>query len=159
MLTHYENASGQPVDRGAVHWWNVFAAYKTAVMQASGLRAFREGRSEEHYKPTAPVLKAVLHAALGRSVQSGPAERMGPPATERDAFLAWDTSQILTLLGLGTQTSPRDTVGANDAARASLAEFIGGLTFDKRDDELRSQIGGHLLQRVSMDPALARRPV
>ena len=158
LLTHYENASGHPVDREAVHWWNVFAAYKTAVMQASGLRAFREGRTDEHYKPTAPVLMAILNAALGQSVQHEPLAHVGWAASERDGFLTWDTTQTLMLLGLAAGTTSHDPVGANNAARASLAEFISGLTFDKRDDELRSRIGRHLLQRVSTDPLLARRP-
>ncbi len=64
LLDHYEKASGYPVDHDAVRWWNVLAAYKTAVMQASGLRAFVEGRSDEHYQPSAPVLKALINAAM-----------------------------------------------------------------------------------------------
>ena len=64
LLDHYEKASGYPIDHQAVRWWNVLAAYKTAVMQASGLRAFVEGRSDEHYQPSAPVLKALINAAM-----------------------------------------------------------------------------------------------
>lgn len=157
LLSHYEEASGHRVDRDAVHWWNVFAAYKTAVMQASGLRAFREGRSDEHYKPTAPVLKAVLHAALGSSAENMAVAQM-QSAPEREAFLKWDTSQTRMLLGQSDRAIPDDAVGENNAARAALAELISGLTFDERDDELRCKIGHHLLQRVSADPALAHRP-
>lgn len=166
LLAHYEIASGQPVDRDAVHWWNVFAAFKTAVMQASGLRAFREGTSDEHYKPTAPVLLAVLRAALGHRAEAKPVRPpVTPPVThtswspiERDVFLAWDTTHTLMLLGVNPPARPQDAVEANDAARAALAEFIAALTFEKRHDELRSNIARHLVQRVSTDPALARRP-
>jgi aminoglycoside phosphotransferase (APT) family kinase protein len=64
LLAHYEQVSGHTVDHQAVAWWNVLAAYKTAVMQTSGLRAFVEGRSDEHYQPSAPVLKALINAAM-----------------------------------------------------------------------------------------------
>ena len=46
-------------------WWNALASYKTAVMQVSGLRSFREGRSDEPYRPT-------------RRRAAGPARRRGP---------------------------------------------------------------------------------
>ncbi len=64
LFAHYEQVSGHMVDHEAVAWWNVLAAYKTAVMQTSGLRAFVEGRSDEHYQPNAPVLKALINAAM-----------------------------------------------------------------------------------------------
>jgi aminoglycoside phosphotransferase (APT) family kinase protein len=60
LLAHYETASGNTVDREAVHWWNVMSCYKTAVMQVSGLRSFVEGRSDELYLPTAAVLGTLL---------------------------------------------------------------------------------------------------
>jgi aminoglycoside phosphotransferase (APT) family kinase protein len=60
LLGHYEEFSGVPVDRDAVAWWNVMSCYKTAVMQASGLRSYVEGRSEEPYQPSAAVLGALL---------------------------------------------------------------------------------------------------
>lgn len=62
LFARYEAATGIPVDVGAVTWWNVLASYKTAVMQVSGLRSFREGRSDEPYRPTAAVLRALLDA-------------------------------------------------------------------------------------------------
>jgi aminoglycoside phosphotransferase (APT) family kinase protein len=64
LLDHYQRVSGLEVDHDAVLWWNVFAAYKTAVMQASGLRAFTEGRSEDFYQPSAPVLTLLLDQVL-----------------------------------------------------------------------------------------------
>lgn len=161
LLAHYETVSGHTVDHEAVCWWNVLAAFKTAVMQASGLRAYREGRSDEHYKPTAPVLKAILRAALGPndSSESGANIDVG----DRDAFLAWDTTQTLMLLGLSSPSDDPeagrtiDPVAANDAARASLAEFISVLSFTSDTVDVRSKIGRHLFHRVSTDPALARR--
>ncbi len=62
LFARYEEATGIPVDVSAVTWWNVLASYKTAVMQVSGLRSFREGRSDEPYRPTAAVLRALLDA-------------------------------------------------------------------------------------------------
>lgn len=62
LFARYEAATGIPVDVSAVIWWNVLASYKTAVMQISGLRSFREGRSDEPYRPTAAVLRALLDA-------------------------------------------------------------------------------------------------
>jgi hypothetical protein len=38
----------------------VFATFRTAVMQVSGLRSFLEARSDEFYRPTARVLRALL---------------------------------------------------------------------------------------------------
>lgn len=60
LFAHYERVSGHNVDREAVSWWNAFAAFKTAVMQASGLRAFVDGRSAELYQPSAAVLRTLL---------------------------------------------------------------------------------------------------
>ena len=65
FLGHYEAVSGLPVDQLAVHWWNVMSCYKTAVMQASGLRSFVEGRSDELYLPTAHVLGTLLELVDG----------------------------------------------------------------------------------------------
>ena len=62
LLSHYGHVSGTAVDANAVSWWNVFAAYKTAVMQLSGLRAFVDGRSDELFQPSAPVLRTLLDA-------------------------------------------------------------------------------------------------
>ena len=62
LFDRYAAATGAPVDEASVAWWNVFACYKTAVMQVSGLRSFTEGRCDEPYRPTAPVLGALLDA-------------------------------------------------------------------------------------------------
>ncbi len=64
LIAHYEKARGLEVDRDAVAWWNTFSTFKTAVMQASGLRAFLEGRSDDLYRPTRKVLRTALDAAL-----------------------------------------------------------------------------------------------
>jgi aminoglycoside phosphotransferase (APT) family kinase protein len=60
LFHHYSRATGIDVDEAAVAWWNVFACYKTAVMQVSGLRSFVEGRCNESYRPTATVLRTLL---------------------------------------------------------------------------------------------------
>lgn len=64
LLQRYELRTGQPVDRAAVAWWNVFASYKTAAMQITGLRSFVEARCDEPYQPSAPVLRTLLDAVL-----------------------------------------------------------------------------------------------
>jgi aminoglycoside phosphotransferase (APT) family kinase protein len=60
LLDHYQQSSGVEIDHEAVVWWNVMSCYKTAVMQASGLRSFVEGRADELYQPSAAVLTALL---------------------------------------------------------------------------------------------------
>lgn len=62
LVAHYEHATGSTVDRTALDWWVAFSAFKTAVMQVSGLRGFLEGRADEPYRPTRRVLAAVLDA-------------------------------------------------------------------------------------------------
>ncbi len=60
ILRRYESATGRAVDPAGVRWWNIFATFRTAVMQVSGLRSFLEGRSSEPYRPTAKVLRTLL---------------------------------------------------------------------------------------------------
>ncbi len=60
LFAHYEKATGLTVDRDSVSWWNVFATFKTAVMQISGLRAYVEGRIDEPYQPSGAVLRELL---------------------------------------------------------------------------------------------------
>ena len=60
LLEHYQATMGSSVDHDAVAWWNVMSCYKTAVMQVSGLRSFVEGRCDEPYQPSAPVLSTLL---------------------------------------------------------------------------------------------------
>lgn len=171
LLDHYERASGHAVDHDAVGWWNVFATYKTAVMQISGLRAFREGRSDEHYQPSAPVLTALLKAVLGHASAAGSV--LGSAEwNDREAFLQWDTAKTLALLpgddaaALPSPTHPEATdpeatdMEANHRARAALSRFIRSADSEGStppDDALMFRIGTHLLTRVSEDPALARR--
>lgn len=66
LFARYESTTGTAVDRSAVHWWNVFSTYKTAIMQVSGLRSFVEGRSDELYQPSAAVLTELLDATVRR---------------------------------------------------------------------------------------------
>ncbi|MDQ4116585.1 MAG: phosphotransferase family protein [Actinomycetota bacterium] len=67
LVAHYERISGAGVDRAALAWWVAFSAFKTAVMQVSGLRAFLDGRADEPYRPTRRVLAEVLDAVLEES--------------------------------------------------------------------------------------------
>ncbi|GLZ51565.1 phosphotransferase family protein [Actinomycetospora sp. NBRC 106378] len=60
LIGHYEEVTGEPVDREALRWWVTFSTFKTAVMQVSGLRAFLEGRSDEPYRPHRRVLGSLL---------------------------------------------------------------------------------------------------
>jgi aminoglycoside phosphotransferase (APT) family kinase protein len=64
LIGHYERTAGTTVDPAALSWWVSFSAFKTAVMQVSGLRAFLEGRAEEPYRPTRRVLATMLDAAV-----------------------------------------------------------------------------------------------
>lgn len=60
VLERYQRLTGFSTPAEHVRWWNVFATFRTAVMQVSGLRAFLEGRSDEPYRPTARVLRDLL---------------------------------------------------------------------------------------------------
>lgn len=62
IVARYQELTGFDVDPQALRWWNLFATYRTAVMQVTGLRSFIEGRSDDAYRPTAKVLKALLDA-------------------------------------------------------------------------------------------------
>lgn len=77
LFARYEAATGIPVDTDSVAWWNVLASYKTAVMQVSGLRSFREGRSDEPYRPTAAVLRALLDAVAPPLPEDGAVDPVG----------------------------------------------------------------------------------
>ncbi len=66
LFERYTAATGHAVDEASVGWWNVFATYKTAIMQLSGLRSFVEGRSDELYRPTAAVLGHLLDTVAGQ---------------------------------------------------------------------------------------------
>lgn len=60
LLERYRRKTGFEVDPESLRWWNAFSTFKTAVMQASGLRAYIEGRAEAPYRPTAKVLSTLL---------------------------------------------------------------------------------------------------
>lgn len=65
ILERYEEQTGFTLSEEAIKWWNVFATFRTAVMQVSGLRSFLEGRSAEPYRPTARVLRSLVEAIEG----------------------------------------------------------------------------------------------
>ena len=64
LLERYAATTGGAVDDVSVAWWSVFATFKSAVMQCSGLRSFVEGRSDGLYWPTEPVLRTLLEAVV-----------------------------------------------------------------------------------------------
>lgn len=65
LLERYELSSGIRISDDRLRWWNLFATFRTAVMQVSGLRSYVEGRSRQFYRPTPKVLKALLDALTG----------------------------------------------------------------------------------------------
>lgn len=60
LVARYTSATGFEVDPAALHWWQTFATFRTAVMQVSGLRAYVDDRSERAYRPTEPVLSTLM---------------------------------------------------------------------------------------------------
>jgi aminoglycoside phosphotransferase (APT) family kinase protein len=60
LIGRYAAATGFDVDAGALHWWQTFATFRTAVMQVSGLRAYVDDRSDKAYRPTERVLATAL---------------------------------------------------------------------------------------------------
>lgn len=65
ILESYQKQTGFTLSEEAINWWKVFATFRTAVMQVSGLRSFLDGRSSEPYRPTAKVLRALVEAVDG----------------------------------------------------------------------------------------------
>lgn len=43
----YERASGRPVDRDALHWWDVFSGLKAQAIWLTGAKSFNDGRTSE----------------------------------------------------------------------------------------------------------------
>lgn len=167
LLRHYEEVSGHTVDHESVAWWNAMAAYKTAVMQASGLRAFVEGRSPDHYQPSAAVLGAVLNVV---SAPTAPTPRSAP-AGDRNSFLARDTAATEALLeefgGFGAEVESRlgpepssrasDAAATNRVVRGRLVELIKAVPPAESGDPARRAITAHLQARTLADPSLVRR--
>jgi aminoglycoside phosphotransferase (APT) family kinase protein len=162
LLAHYEQASGRTVDTVAVMWWNVFSAFKTAVMQASGLKAFLEGRSDEHYQPSAPVLMALLRAVTRADSPSAPGPGDRVVFADRASFLAWENEELAKLLPSAAMAVGADSAATNRLLREALVELINALPDDPGSKDVasnddRQRIGSHLIRRVASDPALARR--
>jgi len=49
IVAHYEQVTGRVVDPFALHWWNILAIYKLAVIVLTGVRAYIDGRLERPY--------------------------------------------------------------------------------------------------------------
>ncbi|MDZ7728459.1 MAG: phosphotransferase family protein [Dehalococcoidia bacterium] len=43
----YEEAGGSPVDRDALHWWDIFSGIKGQAIWLTGARSYQEGESKE----------------------------------------------------------------------------------------------------------------
>ncbi|MHB1487901.1 MAG: phosphotransferase family protein [Acidimicrobiales bacterium] len=65
LLDRYQRLSGLSVPAQSVRWWAVFATFRTAVMQVSGLSSFLQGRSDKPYRPTTKVLRTLLECVDG----------------------------------------------------------------------------------------------
>lgn len=63
LLERYQRLSGLSAPAESVRWWGVFATFRTAVMQVTGLSSFLAGRSDEPYRPTTRVLRTLLECA------------------------------------------------------------------------------------------------
>lgn len=77
LISAYQATTGFDVDADALHWWQAFATFRTAVMQVSGLRAYVDGRAEKAYRPTARVLSTLIDQVEARP----PASRARKEAT------------------------------------------------------------------------------
>jgi aminoglycoside phosphotransferase (APT) family kinase protein len=60
LVARYEEKSGIAVAPEALRWWQLFATFRTAVMQVSGLRAYVDGRGEKAFRPTERVLGSIV---------------------------------------------------------------------------------------------------
>ncbi|HEY1688864.1 MAG TPA: phosphotransferase family protein [Solirubrobacteraceae bacterium] len=65
LIAHYSTVSGFDIDADALHWWQTFATFRTAVMQVSGLRAYVDGRAEKAYRPNERVLSTLMRQIEG----------------------------------------------------------------------------------------------
>lgn len=65
LLERYQRLSGFSTPAESVRWWGIFATFRTAVMQVTGLSSFLGGRSDESYRPTTGVLRTLLECAGG----------------------------------------------------------------------------------------------
>ncbi|OAI41293.1 hypothetical protein AYO38_04060 [bacterium SCGC AG-212-C10] len=50
-IATYEEATGAPVDRQALHWWEVFSDVKCQGIWLTGAKSFQEGRTNELMMP------------------------------------------------------------------------------------------------------------
>ncbi len=150
LLRAYEQHSGVTVDQNALKWWQVFSTYKTAVMQISGLRAFVEKRSDEHYHPTARVISTLLLSTF--------ADADEPLPDHGGSFLDTDTRTTYELLGEKEPSTPPnvDAKACNLAARHRLADHLNTLGDAASDDAQRRRIATYLASRSTCDPAYGR---
>lgn len=160
MFERYARATGIDVDEASVEWWNVFACYKTAVMQVTGWRAFVEGRSDKPYQPTAGVLRTLLDSIDTLPASDDPATAV---LTEAAPLLAAELAADVEATMAGDRREPNhgnaDVAAAherNQALRALLARAINELPEGDRGRRARAAIAGYLRRRLDDYPALRR---
>lgn len=84
LLGAYTARTGFPVDRTALRWWQLFASFKTAIIQLTGLGAYLRGAGDRLFRAPADHLRILIDAmaadARGPS-PSGSARPGGGAAT------------------------------------------------------------------------------
>jgi aminoglycoside phosphotransferase (APT) family kinase protein len=67
FLRRYSERTGTDVDPAALHFWQVFATFRLAVIALAGIRAFVEGASDRPAAPADAVIRQVLAGVLAGS--------------------------------------------------------------------------------------------
>jgi aminoglycoside phosphotransferase (APT) family kinase protein len=66
LYAYYSQLTGFRVDEESVHFWNIFANFKLAAILLTGVRSFREGRSDRAYSyGIAQMMMSRLLASIG----------------------------------------------------------------------------------------------
>ena len=60
LLQRWTEQTGWPVDEAAVHWWQVLANVKLAVIVLTGTRAFVEGRIDRVHQSPLLIFELLL---------------------------------------------------------------------------------------------------
>jgi aminoglycoside phosphotransferase (APT) family kinase protein len=63
LLTHWSQGTGIKVDHRSVHWWNVLANLKLAVIVLTGNNAFVDHRLDRYYQPPVTLYGLLLDMA------------------------------------------------------------------------------------------------
>ena len=60
LIAHYEKRTGFRAEAEAVHFWNVFACFKLTAILLTGVRSFREGRSDRPWVETGAMFNLLF---------------------------------------------------------------------------------------------------